>query len=768
MSVILPFYNVEGYLAESLASIVNQTLRDIEVILVDDGSTDGSAAIAAELANRDPRVKVLTQANSGPGAARNAGVARARGQYVSFVDSDDRLPRDALAVLVRSARSNDADIVVGALSRFDSTRKWVPAWAKGVHSISRQGITLREFPALLRNNYPVGKVYRREFWNQQGLKFRIGVIYEDQPLIAQMLNRASCLNVLTDVTYEYRRREDRSSISQRPEELADLIDRVAAWDLSLETLRAEASSEVLEGWYDTIYGTHLHWYLNNDSIADAEYFQILRSVLQRLREHELSGALVRVSPEKRVALLLLDLGLSGQLNSFREGGGYELSNFPATVSPSGVVHSLPLTEATLNTLPSDVLLTRPDQMTLRQQLVRGAWVGDQTDLTLRLSGSASIPGVDQKLQPNRVEVLATNRSNGAVTHAVVRQSDEPALVPSKAAGSANTVGRGYVAEFRIHDLVSRLSDPSEWTLDVRVSAGGLSITEALGNISSRGALTEMGSRMVGQGLRLRFVTNPNRHVGAKLLLERPACIVGNVLLDERQIRVTFRSTDNRQFVKMIFRADSFETKHVTRVSKLADGQLEAVADLPFLAEQDSTAKSVSWTVRVEDVAGNQAALSWAEGRTHSVPAGTGTLRAYGAATGNLKLEEYPQGCIFLDAVTSDAPRSLGFSGNVILPPQTTIVGAHVAGLATHATVTKSEQNWSVRLDISDQMSSWTVSSDGELEVALLAARGGKAEPHSVPVVLGAQALRDLPLPIRDTDLLAVRRSGRTLCLKKLT
>ena len=89
VSVILPVYNVEKYLKECLDSILNQTLQEIEVICVDDGSTDRSLEILREYEKKDKRVIVLTQENKGAGAARNKGLAIAKGEYLSFLDSDD-------------------------------------------------------------------------------------------------------------------------------------------------------------------------------------------------------------------------------------------------------------------------------------------------------------------------------------------------------------------------------------------------------------------------------------------------------------------------------------------------------------------------------------------------------------------------------------------------------------------------------------------------------------------------------------------------------
>ena len=89
VSVVIPIYNTEQYLRQCLDSVVGQTLTDIEVICVDDGSTDGSPPILAEYAAQDSRFQIMTQENAGPGAARNSGLRVSSGEYLIFLDSDD-------------------------------------------------------------------------------------------------------------------------------------------------------------------------------------------------------------------------------------------------------------------------------------------------------------------------------------------------------------------------------------------------------------------------------------------------------------------------------------------------------------------------------------------------------------------------------------------------------------------------------------------------------------------------------------------------------
>lgn len=129
VSVIIPVYNVEAYLRQCLDSVLNQTLRDIEVICVDDGSTDGSAAILGEYAEKDLRIKVVAQPNTGAGAARNAGLALAKGEWLSFFDADDAFDSSMLSDMVTAGEAEDADIVTcAAMARGDIFRSW-QGWA---------------------------------------------------------------------------------------------------------------------------------------------------------------------------------------------------------------------------------------------------------------------------------------------------------------------------------------------------------------------------------------------------------------------------------------------------------------------------------------------------------------------------------------------------------------------------------------------------------------------------------------------------------------
>ena len=170
--MIVPFYNVEAYLADCLDSILGQTFGDFEVLLVDDGSPDGSRAIAERYADRDAWLRIVTQENGGLGAAHNTGVREARGRYgPSSTPTTCSHPVAGAAARQRPAAGSD--VVVGSVERFDGRTGWLPTgWRTYV--VRREQVRIEEFLPLLRNLYTWNKLFRRDFWDAQGLWFREG------------------------------------------------------------------------------------------------------------------------------------------------------------------------------------------------------------------------------------------------------------------------------------------------------------------------------------------------------------------------------------------------------------------------------------------------------------------------------------------------------------------------------------------------------------------------------------------------------------------
>ena len=178
ISVIVPVYNVEKYLRKCLDSICGQTYRNLEILCVNDGSPDGSAAILEEYVAKDPRIKVFTQANAGLAAARNTGLEHATGEWVTGVDSDDYLEPDAYEYAL-SAESGEVDIIC-----FGTRVTWHNEEPKP-HLSTFFTIPTRETqpptPELIAatNDSFCTKIFRRSLITRTGSRFPVGLWYED-------------------------------------------------------------------------------------------------------------------------------------------------------------------------------------------------------------------------------------------------------------------------------------------------------------------------------------------------------------------------------------------------------------------------------------------------------------------------------------------------------------------------------------------------------------------------------------------------------------
>lgn len=205
ISVVVPCYNAAPYLEECLASLCAQTLPDIEVIVVDDGSTDGSGALLDTIAARESRVRVLHQANAGVSVARNAGLDAAAGTFVAFVDADDTLPADALATLYARIGGDPELDIVSSLH----CEQYPDGSARVIHP-ERRCRNREEVLSLLIEgdgiyNSMCNKLYRREALERWEIRAQAGLrIGEDCLFNLEAYARARAVTHLPVVTYAYR------------------------------------------------------------------------------------------------------------------------------------------------------------------------------------------------------------------------------------------------------------------------------------------------------------------------------------------------------------------------------------------------------------------------------------------------------------------------------------------------------------------------------------------------------------------------------------
>ena len=229
ISVVVAFFNNEDDLADCLDSIAAQSFADLEVIMVDDASTDRSAQIARDKAAADPRFTLIQPEHGGPGGARNRGVERARGEFLAFVDGDDLLPANAYELLLHALEQSGSDFVSGAVYRV-STTGINPSALHALALKGRQtGTHVTGTPRLLYDVSVWNKLFRRSFWDQHQLSYPEGVVWEDIRLMTKAHVLARAVDVIPDTVYYWRQRaQGRLSITQSRTSIANLRDRMTA------------------------------------------------------------------------------------------------------------------------------------------------------------------------------------------------------------------------------------------------------------------------------------------------------------------------------------------------------------------------------------------------------------------------------------------------------------------------------------------------------------------------------------------------------------
>lgn len=202
VSIIIPVYNVKKYLRRCLDSVVEQTLTDIEIICVNDGSTDGSDEILKEYAENDNRIKVINQVNSGMSEARNAGVRKATGEFIGYLDSDDFVEKDYYEKLYNVAKTNGADIACASIIRENEKKKKILIEYKEEKTAEtvKEKFELAHLP---EHCYVWNKIYNREKLIQSGVEFERGMMYEDMVYSPDVVEVLGKLTVVPNVFYHY-------------------------------------------------------------------------------------------------------------------------------------------------------------------------------------------------------------------------------------------------------------------------------------------------------------------------------------------------------------------------------------------------------------------------------------------------------------------------------------------------------------------------------------------------------------------------------------
>lgn len=243
ISVVVPVYKVEPYLRKCIDSILGQTYRNLEIILVDDGSPDCCPAICDEYAKVDSRIKVIHKANGGLSDARNVGMDAASGDYLMFVDSDDWLESNSLEILLEASLEHNAQLVIGGTRQVENgTLRTMKVENDGTLTVLSNIQAMSHF---FENGCAAwGRLYQRKI--HDGIQFPTGEINEDEAIVLELLERCETVVIVDKVVYNYRCRPESITTSTFSEKklawyrhCADNLDWIKSHHPELERLASK-------------------------------------------------------------------------------------------------------------------------------------------------------------------------------------------------------------------------------------------------------------------------------------------------------------------------------------------------------------------------------------------------------------------------------------------------------------------------------------------------------------------------------------------------
>lgn len=478
LSVIVPVHNAGEYLDECLQSIWKQSLKSVRVIAIDDGSSDNSAEILEEhKRSYGKRLTIVSQDNKGPGAARNAGIRRSRSKYLTFVDADDTLPRDALKTLLDALISSGSDFVVGATWRLRDGKLSIGAVDRKLHEVDRFGETIRTFPDIIYDCITANKLYRSSFWTKNIGYFPENIIYEDQIVSAKAYLRARAFDVLAAQTYLWRLRPDRSSITQSINAESNLRDRLSVQREVAQLIGAIQCPPVKEAWLKRrILGHDVKLYASTVSRMSDSHYGVLRDWVHEIlgdegwrfgRDGDVLGPayswLILNAQRADVEATVEALAASG--------GTYHTS-----LQGDRIVAELPIEKNLRALMPSEIF-TIPigsEQVDLRAGIRNMAWLANTV---LKISGWAYISLLD----PSEVETKITVVLRDAVSDSEHRFGVEPNhQLPVTETGKTRWFPydlSGFDCQIDVASLLRGVADTARtgvvarWVVSVEVTAG---------------------------------------------------------------------------------------------------------------------------------------------------------------------------------------------------------------------------------------------------------------------------------------------------------
>ncbi|HET7661784.1 MAG TPA: CDP-glycerol glycerophosphotransferase family protein [Oryzihumus sp.] len=571
LSVVVPIFNVEDYLVACLESLTAQTLTGIEVVLVDDGSTDASGRLADDFAAGRPGWKVLHVENGGLGRARNIGFDHATAPFVAFVDSDDLIPRDAYELMLHAVSESGSDIVCGGVLRFDGARTFPSPLHRRALSRTMMRTHITKSPQLIFDTTAWNKIYRRDFLLEHGLRYPEGVYYEDIPLTLPAHFLARSVDILSDPVYLWRERQTATqSITQRRAETRNLIDRMAAVtsvDDFLTNTRETAGKQVHDRKVLTI---DLPLFLDVLHEGDDEFRATLVELGQDYLRRVAPSTIAALVPVRRLQYHLIQRGMLEELVELQQHQRTPANRGQFVRSGLHMYADLPFRTDAARAIPAAVYEVTRSQP-LRTGIRDLRWEGSD----LVVDGHAFIHRVPESTPLSSVRRFQLRKLSAAGDqrrHVSARRVRRPDLTGRTTAVAVSYDAAGFLARVPGSELVlAEGEEQAQFELLAQVATPAARRGSSVGN-PERGRALHPARRFVAPG-QLAIPAYLERSL--VVTVRRVAAVVSGVDFDEDTVRFTLRSTGGADLAGRALFLRRTDSLHATIVPLTTEGPGEA-------------------------------------------------------------------------------------------------------------------------------------------------------------------------------------------------
>lgn len=590
LSVIVPVYNVENYLASCLESLLHQNYENIEIIVVDDGSPDRSHEIALSFADHDERIRIIRRENGGLGAARNTGIRAALGEFITFVDSDDSVPANAYKTMMNSARKSRSDVVIGALVRQRGAKIFHPEWVQEVHAQDRIGTTVSEFPSILRDFYSPNKIYRRTFWQEMDFAFREGVLFEDQPVITKALVEAGTIDVLSATTYRWLVRDDGSSLSQNMYTAEKIEARREATRLTKNFLTNRADEPTYKSWVTTLADYHFPAYLAQARKLSEEAYSTLIGMIRDILSPDILLERDDLMPQNR-ALIYLALTESREVVENALAHGIRDVRRNEVIRSSEGNYELRLRGGNNHVPLPRALLGFPDHTRkLKTHLHRVKWAEAGT---LSIQGWAYITYVDEAtVEATALEICLFSEESGQLLTRIPTTGRRiyQAAIDARDQFVDHSLA-GFEASVDFHQVIAESGKNSNgriggFCIQIRAtSPNGEVFTEILKSRTTFGSAGVLPASQTHGRVVLR--QKWTRAAGLIIIAERRAIVASQLRLNQDQVELQLMETSPAFKPEALIFLDVRRVREYRFPLEIEEGQVRCLAPWPELANLDS-------------------------------------------------------------------------------------------------------------------------------------------------------------------------------------